>query len=409
MSVCLKQKALGIGLRSIFRFDKLVVLQHISLVVAKLSFEAINVMLVIDHIQRIAHLLHQILHSHRSHNSYLVVRHHHDSSIELLQRLHQCLDRVHIQMVRRLVQQQNVRPAVRDRGEHHTRLLPSGQRPDRLHRQRPGNAERAQQCAQLLLLREGSELLHVLQRSEHVFQRVHVVLREVPDLQIVVAVDLAGLRLQRGVQHAEEGRFADSVGTEQRDATSHLHLEGNVLENRLGSAFVGERHVGELQNRTVVLHIRSNSNEYRNGLALRDRELDRRLLVLHHAARAALAVHPTAVVGVDTAQSDSLRVEKKENTVRGSDSSTSFHPAFSPVRFCSAWTHASESFRPDRPSSIHHTALIRSRSFAAAAANGRSDRGYPGVSRRALPAWRPSCDDDPPSPSRTSCNRPASI
>ena len=184
------------------------------------------------------------------------MRHHHDSPIELLQRLHQRFDRVHVQMVRRLVQQQNVRPLVRDRREHHARLLPSGQRPDRLHCQRSGNAERAQQGSQLLLLRERRQFLHVLQRGEHVLQRVHVVLREVADLEVVVAVDLARLRLQRGVQHAQEGGLADAVGSQQRDAAAHLHLEGHVLEDGPRRALVGERHVGELQDRSVVLRLR---------------------------------------------------------------------------------------------------------------------------------------------------------
>ena len=227
-----------------------------------------------------------------------------------------------------------------------------------------------------------------------------MVLSEVADLEVVVAVDLARLGLQRGVQHAEEGGLADAVGSEQRDAAAHLDLEGDVLEDGLVRALVGERHVGELQDRSVVLRVRYvRSRKYVDGLAGRDRELDRRLLVLHHAARASLSIHPAAVVGVDAAQTDSLRITRPIHIRHGAGSSTSFRPASSPDRPCSAWTRASESFRPNPPSSTPHNALVLPRSFAAAAAAARSDRGCPAASRRAPPASRPSSSDDPPWPS----------
>ena len=39
----------------------MVILQRVSLIVAELALKTIDMMLLIDHVQRIAHLLHQIL------------------------------------------------------------------------------------------------------------------------------------------------------------------------------------------------------------------------------------------------------------------------------------------------------------------------------------------------------------
>lgn len=91
-------------------FVVLVVPKGVLLVVLKRSFKQVNVALLVDHIQLVAHFLHEIL----------VVAHNHKTSVELLQRGHQRLHRVHVQVVRRLIQQEDVRFVVRQRREHHT-------------------------------------------------------------------------------------------------------------------------------------------------------------------------------------------------------------------------------------------------------------------------------------------------
>ena len=282
------------------------------LIVAERALEPLDVPLAVDGVQLIAHLLHEVL----------VVRDDHDASVELLQRRHQRLDRVHVQVVRRLVQQQHVRLEVRDAREHHPRFLPARQRSDRLAVTPPTrphprgqtalDAEGPQQRPQVLLPRRRVELrltraahahlLHVLDGGEPVLQRVDVVLREVPDAQVVVAEDLARLGLQCRVQHAEEGGLADAVGAQQRDLVAHLHVERHVLEDRVLRALVRERHVRQLQDRAVVLRLTPPRRAHVQRLALRDGELDQRLGRVQNAAGGALAVLPAARVGVDGAE-----------------------------------------------------------------------------------------------------------
>ena len=122
------------------------------LIVLKGAIEPLDVPLAVDGVQLVAHLLHEVL----------VVRHDHNTPVELLQRRHQRLDRVHVQVVRRLVQQQHVRLVIRDAGEHHTRLLPARQRSDWLcitprtdphpRRQTALDAEGPEKGSQVLLL-----------------------------------------------------------------------------------------------------------------------------------------------------------------------------------------------------------------------------------------------------------------
>ena len=70
----------------------------------------------------------------------------------------------------------------------------------------------------------------MLQRREHVFERVHVVLSEVADLEGVVAVDLSRLGLQRGVQHAEEGGLADAVGSKDGKNVSLFQCQVDIFQ-----------------------------------------------------------------------------------------------------------------------------------------------------------------------------------
>ena len=106
----------------------------------------------------------------------------------------------------------------------------------------------------------------MLQRRKRALQRIDVVLREVADHQVVVAVDLAltvtstarsyHLWLQRVVQYREEGGLADTVRTQQRDAVAHGDVEGDVLEDRRRGVGIGEGHVRELQDGAVILRER---------------------------------------------------------------------------------------------------------------------------------------------------------
>lgn len=56
--------------------------------------------------------------------------HHHHAALELADGVHQAGDRLHVEVVRRLVQQQQVVGHQREAAERHPRLLPAGEEAD---------------------------------------------------------------------------------------------------------------------------------------------------------------------------------------------------------------------------------------------------------------------------------------
>lgn len=95
--------------------EMLVVYKRILLICFKCIFKESNMTLFIYHIQLIAHFLHKIL----------IMGYNHQTTIESLQRRDQSFDSVHIQMIGRLIQQQDVRLNVRERCKHDSRFLTS--------------------------------------------------------------------------------------------------------------------------------------------------------------------------------------------------------------------------------------------------------------------------------------------
>src|SRR5690606_4356799 len=59
-----------------------------------------------------------------------IVRYEHDCRIELLQRNGKCLAHLQIEMVGRLIEQEQIRPQIAHEREHEPRLLAARERPD---------------------------------------------------------------------------------------------------------------------------------------------------------------------------------------------------------------------------------------------------------------------------------------
>lgn len=70
--------------------------------------------------------------------------HHHHAALELADGVHQAGDRLHVEVVRRLVQQQQVVGHQREAAERHPRLLPAGEEADLSEGRKEGWCARSQ-------------------------------------------------------------------------------------------------------------------------------------------------------------------------------------------------------------------------------------------------------------------------
>src|SRR5205085_2765348 len=85
-----------------------------------------------------------------------VVRDQHHRAFVVLQGDCESLAHLEVEMIRRLIEEQQVGSQVRDQCQHQTRLLPAGERCDRLEYPVAAKAETGQEVAQLLLRRSCS-------------------------------------------------------------------------------------------------------------------------------------------------------------------------------------------------------------------------------------------------------------
>ena len=111
------------------------------------------------------------------------MRHEHHTSGKLLDSLHECGDTLHVQVVRGLIQEQQVRAVECDRRKHHSVLLSSRERLDRLEMALARQAEHAEVLAQRLVLVLGVLFVQVHDWRHVGLQLVGKVLREPTDAQ----------------------------------------------------------------------------------------------------------------------------------------------------------------------------------------------------------------------------------
>lgn len=149
----------------------------------------------------------------------LIVRDGHHAALELIDGHDERVDRLEVQVIRRLVQNQQVRPRKGDDGERDTRFLPTGQRGDLLQREVAGDAKATEVAPQLLRRRRGKERHHELERRLLEVELVHVVLREACDARIAAEFDPAVDRRQLAHDELDQRRLADAVAGSARCVT----------------------------------------------------------------------------------------------------------------------------------------------------------------------------------------------
>ena len=162
-----------------------------------------------------------------------IVRDEDDGSLEMAERFEQYVFGAHVEVVRRLIEQQKVRRMDQQLGECVAVALSAGEHAQRFKNVIPGEPKRPEQPARLGLRQVrrgiGEVLKHAARRIEHLV----LVLGEVVRLDVVSEAEAAcGRRIQLGQQSDQRG-FARAVHADQSDAISALDGEARIGEDLL--------------------------------------------------------------------------------------------------------------------------------------------------------------------------------
>ena len=154
-----------------------------------------------------------------------VVRDQHHGALKLVQRQNQRLAAVDVEVVGRLVEDDQVRPVERGKAEQQPRLFTAreilGRRFHPVRRQ----AEAGHAGAHLRFSRLRHQHAHMLDGAFVRAQLIQLMLGEEGDLQLGGAGHLAGQRCQTAGNQLGEGGLAVAVGAEQGDAVIGVDVE----------------------------------------------------------------------------------------------------------------------------------------------------------------------------------------
>lgn len=159
-----------------------------------------------------------------------VVGNHEDAALELVEGPRQGVHGLDIEVVGRLVEDEDVGLGEGEAGERHAGLLTTGQHGHLLQAGRAGDAEGAQLAAVLLVGAARVHLGHEADGAHGQVERVDVVLREEPDAQPRVLRDEALGRRQLADEQLEDRRLTGAVGADDADPGVELHVEVDVPE-----------------------------------------------------------------------------------------------------------------------------------------------------------------------------------
>ena len=139
--------------------------------------------------------------------------------------MHQGPAGIDVEMVGRLIEQQDMRLVRRHQGEQQARLFATGQ----IFRRRVGltlgKPEAAQLGAHHRRCGVGQTLGHMVERRLVGDQFFRLMLGEIADTQLLRRRDAPRQWFQTPGQQAHEGRFAVAVGADQGDAVVHVDAQ----------------------------------------------------------------------------------------------------------------------------------------------------------------------------------------
>ena len=177
-----------------------------------------------------------------------------DATLELVQRVSERVDGLHVEMVRGLVHEKDVRVTEADGGEHHARLLTSGELDDGGEMVMARESELSELGANLLgLVRAALGLevgpQEVLDRVLVHGQHVDEVLGVATDAELVRAAAVALGGLEVAGEEVHQRRLARAVGADDADARAHVDAEVEVVQTETLEVGVLEVAVGEADER----------------------------------------------------------------------------------------------------------------------------------------------------------------
>ena len=165
-----------------------------------------------------------------------IMRDQHHRTGKVGQGVGQRLTHIQIQMVRRLIQQQQVRFVPGDQGQRQPRALAAGKAIHHFKCAIATEVPGTEKIAHDLRGRAWSFFLQMLQRGGAIAQAFHGVLRKIANLQVLVRLALTTERFQFAHQRLYQRRLAGAVGTEQANAFASLDAETHVAEHHVARA-----------------------------------------------------------------------------------------------------------------------------------------------------------------------------
>ena len=170
-----------------------------------------------------------------------VVGHQHDRAGVGVERLHERLARVHVEMVARLVEEQHLRRLAAHEREQQARPLAAREAADLELGVVVAEAEAAQLGAQPRLVRVRQDAREQLQRRRREVELLGLVLGEITDLQLGGLDQAPALGREAAGQELHEGRFAVAVGAQERDPVVHVEAQVEAGEHVSPGRVTGAR------------------------------------------------------------------------------------------------------------------------------------------------------------------------
>src|SRR5439155_15065601 len=174
-----------------------------------------------------------------------VVRDDDERALVGLQRLGQRLAHLDVEVIGRLVEQQQIRALAHQQRQSEPRFFAAGKLAHWRQDAVAAEVEAPEKIAQLLLARCRLQLPHVPQRRFVQTQLLDLVLREVADAKTLRSQPLAGKQRNLAGDAAQQRRLARAVGPEESDALAGEYRPVDSGEYRPGG--ITERGVIELE------------------------------------------------------------------------------------------------------------------------------------------------------------------
>ena len=176
---------------------------------------------------------------------------HDHGAIVIVERLHQRLTRIDIKVVRRLIEDEQMRRIAGDQRQRQPGLLAAGHLADLLLGHRAGKAEAAKLGAHRRGGSAAHQAGHMLQRRIIGIKLLHLILGEIAHAQLARRVLAAGHGGKLPGEQPRQRGLAVAVAAEQRQPVIRIQPQVDLLEN--GLAVIPHGGMIELHQRRLEL------------------------------------------------------------------------------------------------------------------------------------------------------------